>query len=104
MVLVETAIFTRLLPGRLTDDEYGAFQLHLAEHPDSGALIRGGGGARKIRWGTSGRGKSGGVRVIYYWIKSDAQIVLFSIYGKGERGNLSAAELKQIAARIKELK
>jgi mRNA-degrading endonuclease RelE of RelBE toxin-antitoxin system len=104
MVLVETSIFSKLLPSYWSDDEYAAFQSHLAKHPESGDLIRGGGGARKVRWAASGKGKSGGVRVIYYWFRSDVQIVLLTIFGKGERDNLSAAELKQISAHIKRLK
>ncbi len=59
--------------------------------------MQGSGGARKIRWASEGRGKSGGVRVIYYWITADEQILLLTIYAKSEQGNLTAADLKLIS-------
>jgi len=51
-----------------------------------------------------GKGKSGGVRVIYYWLKADDQIFLLTLYGKSEKEDLSAAELKRIVKLIEELK
>ena len=67
MVFIETSLFTKLLGDYLSDDEYAALQAHLVAYPDGGAIIRGSGGVRKIRWRSGGKGKSGGVRVIYYW-------------------------------------
>jgi mRNA-degrading endonuclease RelE of RelBE toxin-antitoxin system len=104
MVLIEAAFFTKLLPDYLSDDEYAAFQQHLVEHPESGKVIAGCGGARKVRWAVKGRGKSGGARVIYYWVRKDAQIVLLTIYGKGEKATLSAEEKQGIAAYIRGLR
>lgn len=66
MVFVETTIFSKLLPGYLDDDEYRGLQNHLIERPDAGAVIQRSGGIRKVRWAARGKGKSGGVRVIYY--------------------------------------
>ncbi|MGQ0571471.1 MAG: hypothetical protein ACT4P5_18365 [Armatimonadota bacterium] len=68
MVLVETTIFTRQLLGLLSDDEYRRLQVVLASRPSAGTLIKGSGGLRKMRWASGGRGKRGGVRVIYYWL------------------------------------
>ena len=104
MVFVESQIFSRLVYRYLNEEEYGALQQHLAAYPEAGDLIRGSGGARKIRWASGGRGKSGGVRVIYYWITADAQILLLTIYSKAERANLTAADLKLISRKIEELK
>ena len=104
MVFIESQIFSRLIYGYLSEDEYSGLQQHLAVHPDAGALIRGGGGARKIRWASSGRGKSGGVRVIYYWTTADERILLLTIYSKSEQGTMTAADLKLISQKIKGLK
>lgn len=76
----------------------------LIERPDAGAAIRGSGGVRKVRWAARGKGKSGGVRVVYYWFKADDQIFLLTLCGKGEKEDLSAAELKRIVKLIRELK
>ncbi len=57
-----------------------------------------------MRWGAGGKGKSGGVRVIYYWITTEAQIVLLTMYAKGEQENLSAAQLKRMVKLIEEFK
>lgn len=65
MVFVETSVFTKLLPGYLKDEDYRGLQSHLIKSPDAGAVIRGSGGVRKVRWGAGAKGKSGGVRVIY---------------------------------------
>ena len=103
MVFVETSLFSKLLSEYLSDDEYRGLQNHLIGRPDVGAIIRGSGGVRKVRWAAGGKGKSGGLRVIYYWIKTDDQIVLLTLYGKGEKENLSAAELMRIVKIIEEL-
>jgi hypothetical protein len=62
---VETKLFTRLVQEYLSDDEYRALQQALLQDPEAGAVIPGAGGARKLRWGMAGRGKRGGLRVIY---------------------------------------
>jgi mRNA-degrading endonuclease RelE of RelBE toxin-antitoxin system len=67
MELVETPIFTRQVTASLDPDDYRLFQLHLLQHPDEGAVIRESGGLRKVRWGLKGRGKRGGIRIIYFW-------------------------------------
>lgn len=104
MVFVETTAFSRLLPGYLDDDGYRGLQSHLIGRPDAGAVIQRSGGVRKVRWAARGKGKSGGVRVIYYWLRDDDQIFLLTLYGKGEKEDLSAAELKRIAKLVEELK
>ncbi|SRR5581483_7829453 len=104
MVFVETSLFTKLLRGFLDDEEYRVLQNHLMKSPDSGVLIRGSGGVRKVRWAAGAKGKSGGVRVIYYWAKADEQIFLLTIYGKGEKESLSAADLKRVVRLLEELK
>jgi mRNA-degrading endonuclease RelE of RelBE toxin-antitoxin system len=67
MLFIETSYYTRIIAGYLSDEEQGKLQAHLIEYPDDGDVIKGTGGIRKIRWGAKGKGKSGGVRIIYYW-------------------------------------
>ncbi len=67
MVIVETPAFTRLVTATLDDASYARLQGLLTARPDTGTLVVGTRGLRKVRWAIGGRGKSGGVRVIYYW-------------------------------------
>jgi mRNA-degrading endonuclease RelE of RelBE toxin-antitoxin system len=94
MVIVETTIFTRQVQSLLNDEEYRHLQTILVLRPDTGSLIPGGGGLRKIRWGAQDRGKRGGVRIIYYWAVLQDRIVMLLIYAKSEQDDLSAAQLK----------
>jgi mRNA-degrading endonuclease RelE of RelBE toxin-antitoxin system len=74
VVFVETQLFTRLVDEYLSDDEYLVLQGALAENPTAGPVIRGSGGIRKLRWRSQGRGKRGGLRVIYYLRSEDGEI------------------------------
>ena len=92
MILIETKAFTRQALALLTEDEYRELQDHLVEHPSAGAVIKGTGGIRKLRWRAGGRGKSGGVRVIYYWAVAKDRILLLFMYPKSEKDDLSPEE------------
>ena len=94
MVIVETSVFTRRIIELMPDDDYRALQLALVVCPDAGDIVRGGGGIRKLRWGLPGRGKRGGVRIIYYWAVSQDQILLLLVYPKNETDDLSDQQLK----------
>jgi hypothetical protein len=96
LTFVETKLFTKLVPAYLADDEYSALQLALAANPFAGVVIPGSGGVRKIRWAGSGRGKRGGVRIIYYLRLADDQVWMLTLYSKAEADNIPAAELKKI--------
>jgi len=100
MIFIETTIFTKLLPKYLTDDEYRVFQWYLLLNPESGDLIRGSGGIRKIRWAQKGKGKRGGIRIIYFWKKSDDEIWLLTLYSKNEKATIPSHILKKIAEEI----
>jgi hypothetical protein len=96
MEFVETPTFTRLVLNLMADDNYAAMQAALARRPDLGKIIPGSGGIRKMRWAGSGRGKRGGLQVIYYWQVADDQIWLLLVYPKNERDDLSHDEVKQL--------
>ena len=100
MKFIETTIFTKLMPKYLTDDEYRVFQWHLLLNPEAGDIVRGSGGVRKVRWAPKGKGKSGGVRIMYYFKKSDDEIWLLTIYSKSEKAAIPGHILKKIAQEI----
>ena len=102
MVIVETTIFTRLIQELVSDDEYKELQEALVSRPDLGDLIKGSGGIRKARWNLDGTGKSGGVRVIYYWVVNDDHIRMLYVYPKGKQANLTRAQVAQLKAVVEE--
>ncbi len=73
------------------------------QNPDAGELIRGAGGARKLRWAASGRGRSGGARIITDWHCDGCPLFLLGIYLKSERENLTRAEINDYKSLCKEL-
>ncbi|MEK6374658.1 MAG: hypothetical protein AABO58_18410 [Acidobacteriota bacterium] len=97
----ETDIFTREITSLLTDDEYAKLQGVLIVQPDAGDLIPGTGGLRKFRWAEErrGKGKRGGIRVIYYWYVAGSLIYLLLAYSKGQQDDLSAAQ-KRLLVRL----
>jgi len=99
----ETPPFTKHLAAYLDDLEYAALQQFLAENPEAGDIIAGTGGFRKLRWADErrGKGKRGGLRVIYYCLSGDHQIWLFTLYGKDEADDLTGVQRKQLRAAIK---
>jgi hypothetical protein len=100
MKFIEATIFTRYVYEYLTDDEYLGLQSFLLKFPESGKVVPGSGGVRKLRWAMSGTGKRGGVRVIYYFKKQDDEIWLLTIYSKSEVENIPAHILRKIAEEI----
>src|SRR6056297_1317120 len=100
MIFIETTIFTKLLPKYLKDDEYRALQWYLLIYPDAGNVVRGSRGVRKVRWAPEGKGKSGGIRVMYYWKKAVDEIWLLTLYSKSERATIPGHILKKIAEEI----
>ena len=102
MELVETSIFTRQITALLSDEEYGGFQSRIAANPELGALIRGGGGIRKVRVAVGSRGKSGGARVIYYWAVRKDLILLLYAYPKSVAADLTPKQVSRLAKVVKE--
>lgn len=103
MIFIETPTFTRLIADLLDDDEYSKMQTELAKRPDVGDLIKNGGGIRKLRWKRAGTGKSGGIRVIYYWLTEDNQILMLVAYPKSVKDNLTDKETAILRNLAKEL-
>ena len=97
MEFIEATAFTKYVYTYLTDDEYLGLQSFLLKYPESGKLVPGSGGVRKLRWAMTGKGKRGGVRIIYYFKKQDDEIWLLTIYSKSEVDNIPAYILRQIA-------
>jgi len=102
MLIKETSVFTRRVEKLLDRESYRLLQLRLATEPECGDLIRGTGGLRKVRWQGSGRGKRGGVRVIYYWAQGPEIILLLVIYGKNEQDDLTPDQRKILKAIVEE--
>ena len=73
---------------------------YLAEHPKAGELMEGTGGVRKLRWGRGGQGKSGGVRIIYYFHDEVMPLYLLTLFAKGDQANLSKAERDDLASLV----
>ncbi len=102
MELIEPSTFTRQITALLSDEDYGAFQSRLAANPGLGALIKGGGGIRKIRVAVGSRGKRGGARVIYYWaVRKDLLLLLYA-YSKNVSADLTPKQVAQLAKVVKE--
>lgn len=102
MEFIEASAFTRHVYDYLSEEEYLGLQNFLLRHPEAGKVIPGSGGIRKVRWGISGKGKSGGARVIYYFKRQDDEIWLLTIYSKSEIENIPAHILRQIAKEIED--
>ena len=101
---IETPFFTKALDRYLDDDEYHELQTHLDKHPDSGKVVPGSGGVRKLRWASEGRGKRGGLRIIYYLRLTRGELWMLTIYGKNVRENISANVLKAMREAIENAK
>lgn len=104
MEFIETSIFTRHVYEILSDAEYANFQFYLAEYPEAGDLVPDTGGLRKIRVASSGRGKRGGARVIYYWQDSKFRIFLMAIYAKNRQIDLTPEQKKILRILLEEMK
>ncbi|MCK6406550.1 MAG: type II toxin-antitoxin system RelE/ParE family toxin [Rhodocyclaceae bacterium] len=95
--VAETPEYVRRAEKLLSDDERRDLLSYLAAHPRAGDLMEGTGGVRKLRWARGGRGKSGGVRVIYYFHSATLPLYLLTLFAKNERANLSRAERNALA-------
>jgi mRNA-degrading endonuclease RelE of RelBE toxin-antitoxin system len=99
---IETRLFTRLVADYLSEGAYTDLQTALATDPERGPVVPRSGGVRKLRWGQAGRGKRGGVRVIYYVKRQDGVIWMLTIYAKSEAATIAPEILRRIKEEIDE--
>lgn len=100
MEFIETNTFYKQITELLSSDEFMVLQAFLIANPKAGAVIPGGYGLRKLRWSVGGRGKRGGIRVIYYILTGDILFLLLA-YAKNRKADLSKAELDILVKLIK---
>lgn len=91
--VVETPTFQRQARAIWSDDERLEFIAWIAANPEAGEVIPGADGARKVRWGLSGRGKRGGARIIYFNHAAEGTLVLVMVYGKSERNRVTPEDI-----------
>jgi hypothetical protein len=103
VTVAETGPFQKKIAELLSEEEREELISYLAEHPNSGDLIKGTGGIRKLRWARQGGGKSGGIRVIHYYHNEAMPLYLLTAFGKNEKTNISASEKNILAKAVKEL-
>jgi hypothetical protein len=93
LTFIESPVYSDQIEDLLSAEDHRQLQMHLLEQPDRGDFIKGSGGLRKLRWAGSGRGKRGGIRVIYYLWHGDTAFLLFA-YPKNQQEDLTPAQAK----------
>lgn len=99
--IAEMPEYSRRAERLLSETERQAIIDHLAAFPKAGVIMQGTGGIRKLRWSRQSAGKSGGVRVIYYFHNEQMPLYLLTVFGKGEKTNLSKAERNELAKLVR---
>jgi hypothetical protein len=103
ITIAETAAYLRDANMHLSDAERMELLVFLSKHPTRGVLVAGANGLRKLRWAKAGAGKSGGVRVVYYFHNESIPLYILALFAKNERANLSAAERETLGKLIDQL-
>ncbi len=96
ITIAETREFVNKVSKLLDDNEQKNIVNYLSNHPKAGIIIQGSGGIRKLRWGRDSKGKSGGIRLIYYYHSERMPLDLMTVYGKGEKDNLTKLERNEL--------
>ena len=102
MIFIETPDFAAKFDKIASQDDMIRLQEELIENPEKGKLVKGTGGARKIRMRLQNRGKSGGARAIYYYVDFRGEVWFLQAYAKSEKSTLSATDKKRLFEFIKE--
>ena len=103
ITVAETEPFQKKIQKLLSMEEKENLISYLSEHPKAGDLIQGTGGIRKLRWAKGAKGKSSGVRVIYFFHSEIMPLYLLAMFGKNEKANITAEEKHQLSKAVKEL-
>lgn len=101
---IEHPTFSQQIKALCSDDDYAEFQKDLAATPETGDVIRGLGGLRKVRMAAKGKGKRGGARVIYLLMPRPEIIFLFYVYTKGRIEDLNTDQKKRLRAAVEAIK
>lgn len=101
---MESPHFTAQVLEALSDEAYRKFQLDLAAHPESGDVIPGLHGLRKVRLGAKGKGKRGGARIIYLHLPDAGVIFLFTLCTKGDISDLSPEQKRRLSTAVETIK
>ena len=101
---IEMPAFERHRSSYLNDAAFSSLQMELMKNPEAGEVIPDSGGLRKLRFADArrGKGKRGGLRIIYYWWSQGSQFWLYTLYDKDEMADLTEAERKAVKAMIKQ--
>lgn len=102
IVFIEIPEFIHKVDKLATDEDVARLQADLLDDPYRGDIIKGTGGARKVRMRLGSKGKSGGARVVYYFIDLRGEVWLLDIYAKSEKEELTENEKKNLYRIIKE--
>ena len=92
VTVAETTEYRKRAETLLPEEERLAIISYLAEHPKAGDIMQGTGGIRKLRWAIPGKGKSGGVRIIYFYYDDRMPLYLITMFGKSDKDNISRKE------------
>jgi len=94
--IVELPEFIRRAAALVSDREKQNIINYLAAHPHAGAILQGTGGIRKFRWASGNKGKSGGVRVVYYYHNKTLPLFILSVFSKSDKANLTKSERNEL--------
>jgi len=102
MEIFETSVFTRQIAQLIGAEEYRQLQGVLVINPLAGVVIKNSGGLRKLRWRSAGKGKSGGIRLIYYYVTADCKIFMLVAYEKSKKDDLTKKQLASLRKLVME--
>ena len=102
MEVIQTTIFEKVISHFMDEEEYRQLEATIVQYPENGDIVPGSGGIRKYRWKRQGMGKRGGLRIIYYWITGDFQILMLYVYPKSKQADLSKDQIKDLKYLVQE--
>ncbi len=96
VILVDTPVFFEEIHQYIDSNDLWSLQEALIRNPEKGAIVKGSGGIRKMRWPLPGKGKSGGLRIIYHWDSTDRRLFFLFCYPKSKQGDLTPKQIKAL--------